>query len=83
MCDVSDYQGIKMLAHKLLTGYGHMGVSQALPVLSQLESLNTELVHQEDIKSLLLKITALNNRLYPLLENELLRLSANEKKLPS
>ncbi|HPG33640.1 MAG: ATP-binding protein [Lentimicrobium sp.] len=83
MCDVSDYQGIKMLAHKLLTGYGHMGVSQALPVLSQLESLNTELVHPEDIKSLLLKITALNNRLYPLLENELLRLSANEKKLPS
>lgn len=82
MCDISDYQGIKMLAHKLLTGYGHMGVSQALPVLSQLESLNTELVHQEDIKSLLLKITALNNRLYPLLENELLRLSATEKKLP-
>lgn len=76
--DNSDYQGIKLLAHRLLTGYGHMGVSQAMPVLNQLESLDVNDVSPEVVKSLLLKITAINNKLHPLLESELLRLSASE-----
>jgi hypothetical protein len=75
MCDGNDFAGIKLLAHKLLTGYGHMGVSQAMPVLNQLESLDPEKCGQEQIKLMLKKITSINNRLHPLLEAELLRLS--------
>ncbi|NTW26136.1 MAG: response regulator, partial [Lentimicrobium sp.] len=77
MCDVNDYSGIKLLAHKLLTSYGHMGVSQALPVLNQLETLNPEHCLPEEIKLMLKKINAINNRLHPLLEEELLRLSGS------
>ncbi len=78
MCDGNDYSGIKLLSHKLLTGYGHMGVSQAMPVLNQLESLDPEKCGQEEIKMMLKKITSINNRLHPLLEAELLRLSGIE-----
>ncbi|KAF0197538.1 MAG: signal transduction histidine kinase [Bacteroidetes bacterium] len=75
MCDVGDYRGIKLLSHKLLTGYGHMGVTQALPVLNKLESIDPDHCKQEDVKLLVKKITSINNRLHPLLEAELLRLS--------
>jgi CheY-like chemotaxis protein/anti-sigma regulatory factor (Ser/Thr protein kinase) len=75
MCDSKDFAGIKLLAHKLLTGYGHMGVSQAMPVLNQLESLDPEKCGFEEVKIMLKKITSINNRLHPLLEAELLRLS--------
>lgn len=78
MFDKSDYSGIKLLAHKMLTGYGHMGVSQAIPVLNQLESLDVDKTVKDDVRMMLLKITAINNRLLPLLESELLRLSGSE-----
>jgi hypothetical protein len=52
-----------------------MGVSQAMPVWNQLESLEPEKCGQEEIKMMLKKITSINNRLHPLLEAELLRLS--------
>ncbi len=78
MCDGDDYSGIKLLAHKLLTGYGHMGVSQAMPVLNQLESLDPGKCGQEEVKKMLKTITSINNRLHPLLEAELLRLSGSQ-----
>ncbi|MBK6963316.1 MAG: response regulator [Bacteroidales bacterium] len=78
MCDEKDYSGIKLLAHKLLTGYGHMGVAQALPVLNQLETLDPVKCSTDDVKSMLKIITSINNRLHPLLETELLRLSGSE-----
>jgi len=81
LCDNEDYKGIKMLAHKLLTGYGHMGVAMALPVLNQLESMDDENIVQEDLKAMLLKLNTINNRLHPMLEIELLRLSGSEAKL--
>lgn len=77
MCDANDYSGIKLLAHKLLTSYGHMGVSQVLPVLNQLEMLNPENCRPEEVKIMLKEVTAINNRLHPLLEAELLRMSGS------
>jgi len=77
MCDAGDYSGIKLLAHKLLTSYGHMGVAQVLPVLNQLEMLNPENCRPEEVKIMLTKVTAINNRLHPLLEEELLRMSGS------
>ena len=69
-----------MLAHKLLTAYGHMGVSEALPVLENLESLDETTCKKEEVKNLIVRITAVNNRLHPLLEAELLRLSGPDDK---
>ena len=78
LCDSDDFQGIKLLSHKLLTAYGHMGVSLALPVLNQLEALEPENCQKEEVKFLLKKINSINNRLHPMLEAELLRLSGTE-----
>ena len=69
-----------MLAHKLLTAYGHMGVSEAIPVLENLETLDENTCSKEEMKNLLVKITSVNNRLHPLLEAELLRLSGPDGK---
>lgn len=77
--EAGDYEAISLLAHKLLTSYGHMGVSQAQEILSKLEKSNNGSADPEAVKMLLRKITAINNRLHPLLETELLRLSVNEE----
>ena len=79
-CDDDNYQAIRMLAHKLLTAYGHMGVSEAIPVLENLETLDENTCSKEEMKNLLVKITSVNNRLHPLLEAELLRLSGPDGK---
>ncbi|MFH1118387.1 MAG: ATP-binding protein [Bacteroidota bacterium] len=81
MCDSHDFKGIKLLAHKLLTGYGHMGVAQALPVLNMLEAIEPENCTPEEVKLMLKKITSINNRLHPMLEAELLRLSGTETEM--
>ncbi|KAF0199251.1 MAG: signal transduction histidine [Bacteroidetes bacterium] len=73
--DEGNTKGIKMLAHKLLTSYGHMGIKQAIPVLTRLEALNDEAIPDEEIKSNIRIITSITNNLYPLLEAELLRMS--------
>jgi signal transduction histidine kinase/CheY-like chemotaxis protein len=73
--DEGNTRGIKMLAHKLLTSYGHMGIKQAIPVLIRLEALNDEAIPDEEIKSNIRIITSITNNLYPLLETELLRMS--------
>jgi hypothetical protein len=73
--DKGNTKGIKMLAHRLLTSYGHMGIKQAIPVLTRLEALNDEAIPDEDIKSNIRIITTITNNLYPLLEAELLRMS--------
>lgn len=77
--EAGDYEAISLLAHKLLTSYGHMGVSQAQEILSKLEKSNNGSADPEAVKMLLRKITTINNRLHPLLETELLRLSVNEE----
>lgn len=79
-CDEDNYQAIRMLAHKLLTAYGHMGVREALPVLANLEALDEKKCTKEEVKNLLVKITGVNNRLHPLLEAELLRLGGPDEK---
>ena len=70
-----NYEAIIFLAHKLLTSYGHMGVNRALPLLQQLEQLNMEEAEAEKVKILVRQITAINNRLHPTLEAELLRMA--------
>ena len=72
--DEGNIKGIKMLAHKLLTSYGHMGIQEALPALSDLENLDESTDPQsQEIKANIRTITTLTNNLYPLLETELLR----------
>jgi CheY-like chemotaxis protein len=81
LSETGNYEGIRLLAHKLLTSYGHMGVSQALQVLGQLENAGNGEINEESVKALLRKITAINNRLHPLLESELLRLSGSKAEI--
>ena len=81
LSEAGNFDGIRLLAHKLLTSYGHMGVSQALQVLEQLENAGNGEINEESVKALLRKITAINNRLHPLLESELLRLSGSRAEI--
>ena len=72
--DEGNIEGIKLLAHKLLTSYGHMGIKEAIPALSDLENLDDSTDPQSpEIKANIRTITTLTNNLYPLLETELLR----------
>ena len=72
--DEGDMQGIKLLAHKLLTSYGHMGIKEAIPALSSLENIDRSTDPQsQEIKTNIRTITTITNNLYPLLETELLR----------
>ncbi len=71
--DEGNIRGIKLLAHKLLTSYGHMGISEAIPILSTLETLDETQPQSEEIKTHIRTITTITNNLYPLLETELLR----------
>ena len=73
--EAENWEGISLLAHKLLTSYGHMGVNRALPLLQQLEEMKTESMDTGKVKILLRQITAINNRLHPSLEAELLRMA--------
>lgn len=74
LAEENNQEGISLLAHKLLTSYGHMGVTRALPLLQQLEELKDEAADPENVKILIRRITAINNRLYPTLEAELSRM---------
>ena len=72
--DEGNLQGIKLLAHKLLTSYGHMGIEDAIPALSGLETLDESTdPKSQEIKANIRAITTITNNLYPLLETELLR----------
>ena len=70
--------GIQLLAHRLLTSYGHMGIRQALPLLSQLENHTPENIDDPSIIEAIKKITSLTNNLYPLLEKEIERVGSGE-----
>lgn len=70
--------GIQMLAHRLLTSYGHMGIRQALPLLSQLENHTPENIDDPPIIEAIKKITSITNNLYPLLEKEIERVGSGE-----
>lgn len=72
--DEGNIKGIRLLAHKLLTSYGHMGIKEAIPALSDLENIDESTDPQsQEIKANIRTITTLTNNLYPLLETELLR----------
>jgi signal transduction histidine kinase/CheY-like chemotaxis protein len=70
--------GIQMLAHRLLTSYGHMGIRQALPLLTQLENHTPENIDDPSIIEAIKKITSITNNLYPLLEKEIERVGSGE-----
>lgn len=70
--------GIQLLAHRLLTSYGHMGIRQALPLLSQLENHTPENIDDPSIIEAIKKITSITNNLYPLLEKEIERVGSGE-----
>ena len=72
--DEGNIKGIKLLAHKLLTSYGHMGIKEAIPALSNLEIIDESTDPKSpEIKANIRTITTITNNLYPLLETELLR----------
>ncbi|MDY0104535.1 MAG: ATP-binding protein [Lentimicrobium sp.] len=71
--DDGNIRGIKLLAHKLLTSYGHMGIDEAIPVLSTLENLDENTPRSEEVKAHIRTITSITTNLYPLLEKELLK----------
>lgn len=70
--------GLQLLAHRLLTSYGHMGIRQALPLLSQLENHTPENIDDPSIIEAIKKITSITNNLYPLLEKEIERVGSLE-----
>lgn len=78
LAEAENHEGVSLLAHKLLTSYGHMGVTRALPLLQQLEEMKTATTDPEKIKVLIRQITAINNRLHPSLEAELLRMAHSQ-----
>lgn len=71
-CENIDYMGIKNIAHRLLTSYGHLEVDPALKVLEILDKIDPENVsNPSEIFRLINKLESINKLLFVQLQEEI------------
>lgn len=75
-CIDSDYLGIKNIAHRLLTSYGHLEVEVALKVLEILDKIDPENIsNPTEIFRLIRKLESINKQLIKQLQEEIATIS--------
>lgn len=72
-----DFAGIKYIAHRLLTSYGHLKVNDSLVLLGRLEEVDLTNINEKEIMILLLEFEKNNHTLIKMLRKEI---KALEKK---
>lgn len=76
-CVNSDYVGIKNIAHRLLTSYGHLEVEVALKVLEVLDKIDPDNVsNPSEIFRLIRKLESINKQLFTQLQEEIAAISS-------
>lgn len=73
-----NYIEIKEIAHRLLTSYGQLRISKSHSVLSALNEVDLNQIDNDGIRLLLMEFEANNNEVFPLLEQEINRLSIKD-----
>lgn len=66
-----DYAGIKYLAHRLLTSYGHLKVNNSLILLEKLDQVDLRAVNENEIKETLTELQENNRQLIKQLRKEI------------
>jgi|GEM_PF-195186 len=73
-----NYIEIKEIAHRLLTSYGQLRIRKSHSVLSALNEIDLNQIDNDGIRLLLMEFEANNNEVFPLLEQEISRLSIKD-----
>jgi signal transduction histidine kinase/DNA-binding response OmpR family regulator/CHASE3 domain sensor protein len=66
-----DFAGIKYIAHRLLTSYGHLKVDNSLSLLEQLDEIDLRSIDEAGIKHTLTELQEKNRSLIRLLKKEI------------